>query len=111
MASRCFHREGRVMARRLRRVYDDRKRRGHLFFPLHAFSRPLGRLPILLLDEQYNLIGYPPQYLATQVITKEWVQPVDYPHKLFKVSSDVTDAAGTLLVTAYAVVRPDGSGP
>jgi hypothetical protein len=62
----------------------------------------------LMLDEKYNVLGYPPQYLATQVITKEWVQPVDAPHKLFKASSDVTDAAGTLLVTAYAVERPDG---
>ena len=62
----------------------------------------------LILDEKYNVVGYPPQYLATQVITKEWVQPVDAPHKLFKASSDVTDAAGTLLVTAYAVERPDG---
>ena len=61
-----------------------------------------------MLDENYNLKGYPPQYLATQVITKEWVQPVDAPHRLFKVSSDVTDAAGNLLVTAYAVERPDG---
>jgi hypothetical protein len=67
-----------------------------------------GAYPLLLLDEHYNLIGYPPQYMASQVITKEWVQPVDAPHKLFKVSSDVTDAAGTLLVTAYAVERPDG---
>jgi hypothetical protein len=62
----------------------------------------------LLLDENYNVKGYPPQYLAAQVITKEWVQPVDAPHKLFRVSSDITDAAGTLLVTAYAVERPDG---
>jgi hypothetical protein len=68
-----------------------------------------GRLNgFLLLDEKYNVTGYPPQYLATQVITKEWVQPVDATHKLFNVSSDVTDAAGTLLVTAYAVERPDG---
>lgn len=62
----------------------------------------------LMLDENYNVKGYPPQYLATQVITKEWVQPVDLPHRLFKVSSDVIDAAGNLLVTAYAVERPDG---
>ena len=67
-----------------------------------------GAYPLLLIDENYNLVGYPPQYLASQVITKEWVQPVDAPHRLFKVSSDVTDAAGTLLVTAYAVERPDG---
>ena len=61
----------------------------------------------LIVDKDFNLKGYPPQYLATQVITKEWVQPVDAPHKLFRVSSDVTDAAGTQLVTAYAVERPD----
>jgi len=64
--------------------------------------------PLLLIDENYNVTAYPPQYMASQVITKEWVQPIDAPHKLFKVSSDVTDAAGTLLVTAYAVERPDG---
>jgi F5/8 type C domain len=62
----------------------------------------------LWIDENYQVLGYPPQYLAAQVITKEWVQPVDAPHKLFKASSDVTDAAGTVLVTAYAVERPDG---
>ncbi|MGA9545181.1 MAG: glycosyl hydrolase family 5, partial [Candidatus Sulfotelmatobacter sp.] len=67
-----------------------------------------GAYPLLLLDEHYNLIGYPPQYMASQLITKEWVQPIDAPHKLFRASSDVTDAAGTLLVTAYAVERPDG---
>jgi hypothetical protein len=36
------------------------------------------------------------------------VQPVDAPHKQFKASSDVNDAAGNVLVTAYAVERPDG---
>ena len=54
------------------------------------------------------MVGYPPQYLAAQVITKEWVQPIDAPHKQFKASSDVTDAAGNVMVTAYAVERPDG---
>ena len=58
--------------------------------------------------QNYKVKGYPPQYLATQLITKEWVQPVDAPHKLFKASSDVNDAAGNVLVTAYAVERPDG---
>jgi hypothetical protein len=65
----------------------------------------------LMLDENYNLKGYPPQYLATQVITKEWVQPVDAPHKLFKVSSDVTDAAGHCVcrrASGRTVVRDAG---
>jgi hypothetical protein len=36
------------------------------------------------------------------------VQPVDAIHKLFKVTSDVKDKDGNILVTAYAVERPDG---
>ncbi len=60
------------------------------------------------IDHDYKVVGYPPQYLATQVITKEWVQPIDAPHKQFKASSDVNDAAGNVLVTAYVVERPDG---
>jgi hypothetical protein len=55
-----------------------------------------------------NSATYSPQYLATQVITKEWVQPIDAIHKLFKVASDVKDKDGNILVTAYAVERPDG---
>src|SRR5260370_22057212 len=51
----------------------------------------------LMLDDNYNLKGYLPQYLATQVITNECVQPVDAPHNLFKVSSNVTDLARPLL--------------
>jgi hypothetical protein len=62
----------------------------------------------LIMDQDYHVKTYPPQYIATQVITREWVQPVDSPHRLFKVSSDVRDASGNLLVTAYAVERPDG---
>jgi hypothetical protein len=36
------------------------------------------------------------------------VQPVDQVHKLYRVASDVKDAKGNVLVTAYAVERPDG---
>ena len=61
-----------------------------------------------MIDANYNVVGYPPQYLAAQVISKEWVQPIDAPHKQFKASSDVNDAAGNVMVTAYALERPDG---
>jgi F5/8 type C domain len=67
-----------------------------------------GRGGFLPIDKDNHVTSYPPQYLATQVITKEWVQPVDAIHKLFKVSSDVKDNDGNILVTAYAVERPDG---
>ena len=36
------------------------------------------------IDNDYKILTYPPQYLATQIITKEWVQPVDAPHRLLK---------------------------
>jgi len=62
----------------------------------------------LWIDQNYKVTGYPPQYLAAQMITQEWVQPIDSPHRQFKASSDIADAAGNVLVTAYAVERPDG---
>ena len=64
-----------------------------------------GFLPI---GQNNHVRTYPPQYLATQVITKEWVQPVDAIHKLYQAASDVKDKDGNTLVTAYAVERPDG---
>ena len=64
-----------------------------------------GFLPI---DNENRVSTYPPQYLATQVITKEWVEPVDSAHKLFKTTTDVKDQNGNTLVTAYTVKRPDG---
>jgi hypothetical protein len=76
------------------------------YMPYPANTSGFGNF--LLIDKDYKVTGYPPQYIAAQLITKEWVQPVDAPHKQFKASSDVVDAAGNVLVTAYAVERPDG---
>jgi F5/8 type C domain len=64
-----------------------------------------GFLPI---DDNNRAKTYTPQYIATQVITKEWVQPIDQVHKLFQAASDVRDKNGNVLVTAYPVERPDG---
>jgi len=64
-----------------------------------------GFLPI---DGNNRVRYYPPQYLGAQVITNEWAQPVDKIHKLYKVTSDVKDPNGNILVTAYALERPDG---
>ena len=48
------------------------------------------------------------QFFASQLINLEWVQPGDGEHKLFAAASDVKDPAGNVLVTVYAVLRPDG---
>jgi hypothetical protein len=37
----------------------------------------------------------------------EWVQPGNGQHKLYAATSDVKDPAEHMLVTAYAVLRPD----
>ncbi len=101
-------REERAVARGLRRHHDERGRRRDLLFPLHAVpaKRRVASETSCGSIENYKVLGYPPQYLAAQVITKEWVQPIDAPHKQFKAASDVNDAAGNVMVTAYAVERP-----
>lgn len=77
-------------------------------FYFHYMPTPGGRGGFLALDKDYRVVNYPPQYLAAQVITKEWVQPVDAPHRMFRATSDVTDDSGNVLVTAYPLERPDG---
>lgn len=74
----------------------------------HYMPTPGGRGSFLALDKDYKVVNYPPQYLAAQVITKEWVQPIDANHKLFRATSDMKDEEGNSIVTAYAVQRPDG---
>ena len=74
----------------------------------HYIPTPGGRGGFLALDKDYRVVNYPAQYLAAQVITKEWVQPVDAAHRMFRATSDVTDENGNVLVTAYALERPDG---
>jgi hypothetical protein len=80
----------------------------YYFHYIAAGGRGGGGGGFLPIDDANHVRYYPPQYLATQVITKEWVQPVDRVHKLFRASGDVKDQNGNVLVTAYPVERPDG---
>jgi hypothetical protein len=77
-------------------------------FYFHYMPTAGGRGQFLALDKDYHVTNYPPQYLAAQLITKEWVQPVDAPHHLYRATSDLVDDAGNRLITAYPVERPDG---
>ena len=78
-------------------------------FYFHYIPTPGHPGPLLTVDRDYRIVGYPAQYLSTQMITKEWAQPVDATHQLFKASSDITDESGNVLVTAYPIKRPDGN--
>ncbi len=74
----------------------------------HYITSQGRRLRGLVSVDEDNHALHSPQYLASQVITREWVQPVDAVHKLYKATSNVTDKDGNVLVTAYPVERPDG---
>jgi hypothetical protein len=63
---------------------------------------------MFMVDENYEIKSRTAQFFAAQLLTQEWAQPVDAEHRTFAASSDVKDAEGHLLVTAYAVLRPDG---
>jgi hypothetical protein len=60
-------------------------------------------------DRDYNITGYTALYFAAHMINFEWVQHRSGVHQLFAASSDLKDDRGNLLVTSYAVHRPDGN--
>ena len=70
-------------------------------------TRP-GMTTFMPIDDQNRVVTYTPQYLAAEIIAKEWVVPVDKTHRLFRTDSDIKDKDGNVLVTAYALERPDG---
>jgi hypothetical protein len=68
-----------------------------------------GALGMFKASNSGDQIQYPTsQYFSTQLLTQQWSQPVDAVHTLYPAKSAVKDAKGNVLVTAYAVLRPDG---
>jgi hypothetical protein len=76
--------------------------------PHPACPNSWGTYHMFMVDERYQIQQRTSQFFAAQLITEEWAEPTDAAHKLYVASSDVTDSAGHLLVTAYALERPDG---
>jgi NedA-like, galactose-binding domain len=60
-------------------------------------------------NENYEIKGYTSPYYAARMINLEWVQHRSGIHQMFPSSTDIKDAEGNLLVTTYAVHRPDGN--
>jgi len=58
-------------------------------------------------DKDYNISGYTALYFAAHMINLEWVQHRSGVHQLFPSSTAIKDEDGNLLVTSYAVLRPD----
>ncbi len=75
--------------------------------PHPACANSWGTYHMFMADSHYQ-IGQPTsQFFAAQLITKEWAEPKDAEHQLYLASSDVRDSHGHVLVTAYALHRPD----
>jgi F5/8 type C domain len=68
----------------------------------------MGTFDMFSADKDLKIIQPLSQYFASQLINLEWVQPGDGAHRVFPAASDVLDGAGHVLVTTYAVLRPDG---
>jgi hypothetical protein len=60
-------------------------------------------------DENYTIKGYTSPYYAAHMINLEWVQHRSGVHHMFPSASDIKDGEGNILVTSYAVHRPDGN--
>src|SRR5437667_85304 len=79
------------------------------YSPAHpACPNSWGTYHMFMVDKDYKIRQRISQFFAAKLITQEWVQPKDADHKLFTAISDVKDAQGHVLVTAYPVLRPDG---
>jgi hypothetical protein len=66
-----------------------------------------GAFSYIQVDRDYKVKGLLSQYFAAQLITREWVQPIDQPHRLFRVTNSLRDQIGRRPLTTYAVLRPD----
>ena len=60
-------------------------------------------------DENYEIKGYTSTYFAARMLNLEWLQHRAGVHQMFPSSTDIADSAGNVLVTSYAVRRPDGT--
>jgi NedA-like, galactose-binding domain len=79
------------------------------YSPAHPnCSNSWGTYRMFMVDKDYSLIQPTSQFYASQLLTQEWVEPKDADHRIFPTAVNIQDDKGNDLVTAYAVLRPDG---
>jgi len=66
-----------------------------------------GNLMMLQMQPNSNELNRVSGYFAAQLITKEWMQPIDEPHEIFPVKVQQSRASSSSAVSVYAVRRPD----
>jgi F5/8 type C domain len=76
--------------------------------PHPACPNSWGTYHMFMVDDQYQIDGPTSQFFAAQLLTQEWAQPKDAEHLLYRATSDLKNSQDHVLVTAYALHRPDG---
>jgi hypothetical protein len=78
--------------------------------PLPMYRGPggWGTFGMFNVDPNYNILQPSAEYFSAQLLTQEWAQPVDLTHLVYPAGTDIQDLSGHVLVTAYALLRPDG---
>ena len=76
--------------------------------PHPACPNSWGTYHMFMVDKDYQIKTPTSQFFAAKLITQEWTEANDADHRLFVASSDVRDAEGHTLITAYPLLRPDG---
>ena len=76
--------------------------------PHPACPNSWGTYHMFMVNDHYEIQQPTSQFFAAQLITQEWAQPKDAEHQQYLAASDVKDSQEHVLVTAYALHRPDG---
>jgi len=66
-----------------------------------------GTFGMFSVDQNYQVQQYLSQYFASVLINTEWIKAPDAEYHVFPAKGDLSDGAGHVLVTAYALRGPD----
>lgn len=66
-----------------------------------------GNLALFHSDDARRIIAPNATYYGARLLTREWALPGSGSHQLYPAATDIHNAKGQALVTAYAVHRPD----
>jgi hypothetical protein len=66
-----------------------------------------GNLTMLQLESNSDKLNRLSGYYAAQLINKEWMQPINEPHEVFRATVNQTKPSSSSPVTIYAERRPD----
>jgi hypothetical protein len=67
-----------------------------------------GNNMLFFRDDRGHIIKPTAAYWGASLLTHEWLKPGNEIHEIYPATSDVRNGNGDLLITAYAVHRPDG---